>query len=415
MIKKLFKNSYGFGHFELVLALLIIGIVSVTGYTVASHHSKASAQSSSEVSYWGAYGGGGPDKNQQSSPTSIGSLSNITMVQAGNSSDYALQCVGGASSCSTDGTVWAWGNNKYGQLGDGTNKASVTTPVQVIFPSGTNIVAIGEARDNGYAIDSNGNAWAWGYNEFGSLCIGSSNKQLTPVRVPGITGAVSVEGGAGHVIWLLSNGTVKSCGNNFDGVLGNGTTTNSSTPVNVSGLTNITQISSGDASAGAVSSSGTVYMWGDNALGQLGIGTTTGYESVPTQVNLPSAAKQLDVGGSDSAKNGSSIVLLSDNSVYDWGSNAYGQLGNGTTTNENSPALMDVPAGVTFTQVAMGGQTGYGLDSSGNVWAWGSSNEGQLGNGTKGPKVEALKPIDVDSGADWISSTALNVVDDHTN
>ena len=265
------------------------------------------------------------------------------------------------------------GYNNVGQLGDGTKVASVTTPVQVAFPSGTHIVAIGEARDDGYAIDSNGNAWAWGENEHGSLCIGSTKKETTPVKVPGITGAVSVQGGAGHVLWLLANGTVEACGRNAYGILGDGTTTDSFKPVNVSGLTNITEISAGDSSSGAVDTSGNVYMWGSNSHGQLGIGSSSvSQELVPTPVSLPTAVKELYVGGSSDATNGSAIALLSDNSVYSWGSNTTGQLGNGNTTTEYSPVQVNVPAGTTFTQVAMGGDTAYGLDSSGNLWAWGS-------------------------------------------
>ena len=109
----------------------------------------------------------------------------MVTIDASNSSNYALECAGGMSSCPTDGVVMAWGDGGLGQLGGGVLPNSQGTAHPVLFPTGVHIVSIGEAKNEGFAVDSTGNGWGWGANGYGSLGIGNSVVQATPVEIPG--------------------------------------------------------------------------------------------------------------------------------------------------------------------------------------------------------------------------------------
>jgi alpha-tubulin suppressor-like RCC1 family protein len=191
-----------------------------------------------EVAYWGSYAGAHP----ASLPTGVPNLVNVTAIDAGNTSSYALE---------SDGAVWAFGENGKGQLGDGLGAASNREAVQVDFPAGVKIVAIGEAQDSGYAIDSTGQGWAWGQSSGGELCLGKSEAKVrTPEKVAGMTEALAVQGGEHHVLWLLKNGAVESCGSNANGQLGvSQKTKKSDTPVKVQGLASVVEISAGEKSS----------------------------------------------------------------------------------------------------------------------------------------------------------------------
>jgi alpha-tubulin suppressor-like RCC1 family protein len=410
-------NNKGFSHVEVFFTFIIIAVIGLIGFAVDNHPvtAKVAAQSSSnnsEVYGWGSYLGG-TSPGTLKVPTPIGSLSSIVSINAANSSDLALQCVGGKTTCSTDGTVWAWGNNNNGQLGNGSTSNSLKAPAQVQFPAGTHIVSIGEADNDGYAIDSTGQGWGWGLNGNGSLCIGNTQQQSTPVKISSMQNAVSVQGGQGHVLWLLANGTVETCGHNNLGQLGDGNNKNSYTPVAVNNLNNIVQISAGNRSSAAVDSNGNLYMWGDNAFGRLGICSSASSENTPMPVSLPAPVKEVSAGGSET-DNGSTMVLLNNNSVYAWGNNTWGQLDNGNTTNQSCPVAVNLPANTVYTSVVAGGSTSFGLDSTGNVWAWGLGSGYRLGNGQTGSSNVAYTPIKVDSGVDMISATASNAIDHHT-
>jgi len=331
-------------------------------------------------------------------------------IDASNSSNYALECPGGVTSCPSDGIVMAWGDGLYDQLGNGQTRTALNQPVQVRFPAGVNIVSIGEARDEGFAIDSTGQGWGWGNNGHGSLCIGNGLAQNTPVMIPGLADVIAVQGGQDHVLWLLSDGTVRACGENIFGQLGTGKTANSMVPVRVVGLSNIVQISAGNTTSGAVDSSGDVYMWGYNRKGQTGVGSSKGWVTSPTKVSLPLPAVELSVGG-DLIGNGHSLAILNDGTVYAWGDDSSSELGDGKTTNEFTPVQVTVPAGVTFTSVEADGCSSLALDTQGEVYTWGCGPRGQLGAGSVS---QASAPLKVDSGVAMISATANNALDLHS-
>jgi alpha-tubulin suppressor-like RCC1 family protein len=278
------------------------------------------------------------------------------------------------------GSAWAWGYNGSGQLGNGTTTNS-STPVAVSLPSGTTVTAIAGGSSHSLALTSGGQVLAWGDNTYGQLGNGTTTNSSIPVAVslPSGTTVTGIAGGSNHSLALTSSGQVLAWGSNVQGQLGNGTTTNSSTPVAVSlpSGTTVTAIAGGGFHSLALTSTGQVLAWGFNASGQLGNGTPTNSSS-PVAVSLPSGTTVTAIAGGVYH----SLALTSSGQVLAWGSNGYGELGNGTTTNSSTPVAVSLPSGTTVTAIAGGHEHSLALTSTGQVLAWGSNLYGELGNGT---------------------------------
>jgi alpha-tubulin suppressor-like RCC1 family protein len=197
----------------------------------------------------------------------------------------------------SDGTVWAWGRNDSGQLGDGTTTGE-GTPVQVTGLTGVTQVAAG--FDHSLALKSDGTVWAWGNNDHGQLGNGTSVGSPLPVQVPRLDHVTQISAGYGFSLALRSNGTVWAWGDDTSGQLGNAPSSTPVTrPVNTIGLgSGIIQLSAGGAHVLALKSNGTVLAWGNNQLGQLGIGSVasvTGSVQVIGLVSATQVAAGLDV------------------------------------------------------------------------------------------------------------------------
>ena len=360
------------------------------------------APSFTTVDHWGSYFGDhvSADRATTLSPTPITLPGTIKQIATSNSDEYALL---------SDGSVWAWGQGTYGELGDGSASNSFSTPVRVQFPAGVTIASIPTDAmpfDTGLALDTSGHVWGWGRNQSGELCLGNSTEQDAPVELP--LSHVTLLAGAGPHAEYDSGGTVYSCGGDQDGDLGAGTTTASVTPVQVQLPTDETVVSLVAAfeNGGALMSDGDYYNWGRNNLGQLGDGTTT-ESNVPELVHRLGRVAQVAQGGSY-ADNGQTIVIIRDGTVKGWGADGFGQLGDGggSSAYHDLPILVTPPTGVRYARVATSGYDSYAVSATGTVYAWGEGTAGQVGNGTTS---NATVPTLVDSGAAMISATALNV------
>ncbi|MTK02433.1 Ig-like domain repeat protein [Micromonospora sp. CP22] len=303
-------------------------------------------------------------------PVSLPAGTTITAIAAGNVHSLAV---------TSTGTVLAWGGNEDGQLGNGTNTNS-NVPVAVSLPAGTTITAIAADSDYSLALTSTGTVLAWGDNLFGQLGNGTTTDSNVPVPVnlPAGTTITAIAAGFAHSLALTSTGTVLAWGVNTDGELGNGTNTNSNVPVPVSlpaGAT-ITAIGAGNSHSLAVTSTGTVLAWGNNEFGQLGNGTNTD-SNVPVAVNLPAGTTITAVAASFDdffpPNHGYSLALTSTGTMLAWGRNHLGELGNGTTTDSNVPVPVNLPAGTTITAIAAGGGQSLALTSTGTVLWWGDN------------------------------------------
>jgi RHS repeat-associated protein len=274
-----------------------------------------------------------------------------------------------------DGTVWAWGYNADGELGDGTTTGR-TTPVQASGVSGATAVAAGDLHS--LALTTGGTVRSWGSNAFGQLGDGTTTGRTTAIQVTGLSGATAVAAGNYHSLALRSDGSVVAWGLNGAGELGDGTVTNRTTPVAVQGLSGAVAIAAGGlpgwaGHSAALKSDGTVWTWGYNKHGQLGLGTTTS-TTTPQKVAGLTGVVAITASGDNT------YALKSDGTVWAWGDNGYGQLGNTSVKGSQSTSPVQVSiSGVAA--IAAGGTHALALKSDGTVWAWGNNNTGQLGDG----------------------------------
>ena len=269
-----------------------------------------------------------------------------------------------------DGTVWSWGRNFYGQLGDGTTTDRTEPAVVEGLPA---IAFIAAGSYHSLAIDMDGNLWAWGWNFYGQLGDGTTSNSYVPEELGDLGPVIDVAAGLGHTIAAAEDGTVYTWGFNNYGQLGDGTTENRYSPAAVDGVLGGASVAAGTYHTLALDLDGTLLAWGRNANGQLGDGTTTD-SSVPVSVSTLTTALSLSAGGFHT------LARDSSGSVWAWGMNFYGQLGDGTSSDRTSPVKLTEPENVI--EIAAGQYHSIAVDQDGRVWAWGSNSSGQLGDGT---------------------------------
>lgn len=327
----------------------------------------------------------------------VGIPGRVTEIATSNSDSYAL---------TSDGHVWAWGAGGEGELGNGHRTEVIGHPVEVRFPSGVRITSLANPMpyDSALAIDSTGHVWGWGYDTSHSLCL-TRLRLSTPQRLP--LSSVTMATGAGGHSMFLTNGHLYSCGLGSDGELGDASTTTSQAPVAVVGLpaVKVVSIQSAWQDSGVLLANGHYYDWGYNREGQLGDGTTVN-RSVPVEVALPSRAVDVSQGGS-TPRNGQTLALLQNGSIWDWGANRTGQLGDGTTRGSDRPLLVTFPRPTHWVSVCSGGYSSYALGNTGQAWAWGGNSYGQLGIGSR--RSYQKTPARVRADLAKLSATASNV------
>jgi alpha-tubulin suppressor-like RCC1 family protein len=264
----------------------------------------------------------------KNTPQRIGSDTNWQAVAAGTWHSVALR---------TDGTLWTWGDNEWGQLGIG--KFNTTAPYGTNTPqrvgSDTNWQAVA-AGFHTVALRADGTLWAWGANRSGQLGNGTFTTNdpggiNTPQQVATNSDWQTIAAGATHTVALRANGTLWTWGNNFNGQLGLGTNTKTNTPQRIGSDTNWQAIAASDHTA-ALRADGTLWAWGRNESGMLGIGTNT-HTNTPQRVGTAANWQAVAAGLH-------TVALRADGTLWAWGGNYDGQLGNGTNgpyTGTNTP------------------------------------------------------------------------------
>ncbi|MGO4458896.1 RCC1 domain-containing protein [Streptomyces sp. M-16] len=273
------------------------------------------------------------------------------------SNEVVKIAVGGSGSASghglallTDGTVQSWGENKSGQLGDG-SVFKHNAPGQVVSLSDATEIAAGGSRS--LALRADQTVVAWGCNNYGQLGNGTKSDSSVPVQVEGLTKVIAIAAGLNHSLALREDGTVWAWGYNINGQLGDGSSASRNVAAPVSGLTGLTRIAAGAnhnlALVGPPGNGGAVMAWGHNATGQLGDNSTINRSTpVKTQDTWSGEVSHIAAGASHSM-----AVTGGDKSLHAWGQNTSGQLGDGTTDYRITPA--PVP-GLTGVQLVAGGR-----------------------------------------------------------
>lgn len=284
---------------------------------------------------------GAGDTTNSVTPLKIGS--GFATVSAGYGHSLALK---------TGGTLWAWGDNSFGQLGDGST-VSETTPVQIGTATYT---AVSAGLNFSLAIKSDGTLWAWGDNTFGEL-------------------------GDGCYYDLTKSPKQLVCGSR--------TTLNSNVPEAIDSGSTYTAIAAGYLYSLGIKSDGTLWGWGSNAHGNLGTGESKNTYVVPTKIgdgfsvdpHALSASKFSVLGNTTVYYH--SLALKSDGGIWAWGDNTFGQLGDGSRTTATTPERILADSSNVYTAVSAGdGDHSLAVQSNGTLWAWGSNSCGQLGDGT---------------------------------
>jgi alpha-tubulin suppressor-like RCC1 family protein len=300
--------------------------------------------------------------------TTFAGGTNWKQVAGGNSHTAAIK---------TDGTLWTWGVNGDGQLGTN-NTTDRSTPVTT-FAGGTNWKQVAGGGNHTAAIKTDGTLWTWGFNSTGQLGDNTTISRSTPVTTfAGGTNWKQVTGGGGnHTAAIKTDGTLWTWGLNDNGQLGNNTVTSRSTPVTTfAGGTNWKQVSGGGYNTAAIKTDGTLWIWGRNDYGQLGDNTTTQRNTPVTTFAGGTNWKQVSCGFLHNA------AIKTDGTLWTWGFNSYGRLGINNQTTRSTP-VTTFAGGTNWKQVACGGfQYTSAIKTDGTLWTWGRNSFGQLGDNT---------------------------------
>ena len=293
-----------------------------------------------------------------------------------------------AGAITTDGSLYMWGYNNYGQLGDGTTTNS-SVPIKIM----DNVSSVSLGEYHSAAITTDGSLYMWGRNNYGQLGNGKSNEyayvydpeidSALPIKI--MDNVFSVNLGDDYSAAITTDGSLYTWGRNNYGQLGDGATTNSSVPIKI--MDNISSIDFGHYMSAAITTDGSLYTWGRGFYGQLGNGTE---ENSLTPIKIMDNVIDVDIGF------GHTGAITTGGSLYMWGKNDYGQLGNGIVTTEFTYVpikIMDNVASVSL------GQTFHGaaITADGSLYMWGSNEYGQFGNGTT---ERSLVPIRIIIGED---------------
>ncbi|TDH27774.1 T9SS type A sorting domain-containing protein [Segetibacter sp. 3557_3] len=314
-------------------------------------------------------------------PVQSGSDNNWVMVQGGGSHTLALK---------SNGTLWSWGANLSGQLGNGTTSGSNANPVPAQVGTDTKWVGIATGFAHSLGFKSDGTLFGWGNNEKSQLGNGTNTNVLIPMLLNTDVKWLDVKQGALFTTALATDGRLWTWESNTHGQLGNGNQTQQNSPGLMNNDNNWISVAAGFYYTLALKSNGTLWSWGGNFQGQLGNGTNTTFNQVPTQVGNDNKWTSI------AAKGSHSLALKSDGTLWAWGNNADGQLGVGNTTVGLSP--VQVGSDNKWASISVGFYHSIGLKSDGTLWSWGTN----FWNGSNSTG-NYLTPVKIGSDSNWKS------------
>ncbi len=291
------------------------------------------------------------------------------------------------SAIKTDGTLWAWGWNDFGQLGNGTTTATLA-PIKI--GNANNWLKISNGSAHTLALKTDGTLWSWGLNDEGQLGDGTTVNKTSPIQIGNATDWVNIDAGMIHSFAIKSNGTLWAWGNNFSGQLGDGTEIGKLVPTQIGTANNWAKITANGDHTVAIKTDGTLWAWGLNGDGQLGDGTTVNKTS-PIQIGTGNNWVSVEVSGA------STIALKADGTLWSWGWNQDGQLGNGTATT-GSTTPQQIGTDNNWSKIAFDNVHCMAIKSNGTLWGWGNNSLGQIGDGSI---VNKLLPIQVGFANNW--------------
>ena len=292
----------------------------------------------------------------------------------------------------TDGTLWGWGGNSSGQLGDNTT-ISKSSPIQTIA-GGTNWKQVSLGFYCAFAIKTDGTLWGWGFNSSGQLGDNTTIGKSSPIQtIAGGTNWAQVSAGTIYTAAIKTDGTLWTWGRGTDGQLGDNTAIPKSSPIQtIAGGTNWKQVSAGGYVTAAIKTDGTLWIWGRNGDGQLGDNTTITKSSPVQTITAGTNWKQVSAGGYVTA------AIKTDGTLWIWGRNGDGQLGDNTTIRKSSP-VQTVAGGTNWKQVSISKSNSSAIKTDGTLWIWGNNYNGSLGDNTTINKSSPVQTIT--GGTNW--------------
>lgn len=325
---------------------------------------------------------------------SISHRSSPVQTITGGTNWKLVAAFGSVSAIKTDGSLWLWGSNTYGQLGENLKTpAHRSSPVQTVS-GGNNWVLVASGGYHTAAIKTDGTLWTWGYNTTGTLGDNSVTHRSSPVQTVASSATYKrASCGQYHTAAIKTDGTLWTWGNNSNGQLGNNSLAHRSSPVQTAAAgTNWKLVSGGYYHTAAIKTDGTLWTWGHNSYGDLGDGSTINKSSPVQTIATGTNWKHVSGCGYHTS------AIKTDSTLWLWGSNQYGELGDNSISNKSSP-VQTISTGANWKQVTGATYMTACVKTDGTLWTWGSNTFFSLGDNSQ---INRSSPVQTAAtGTNW--------------